>query len=59
MERKLESIHDLTPGEKSYLREQSISPEQFDRMSPVEQHEWKDEMRNPHYEHMRRFERKH
>jgi len=56
--KKLDSTHDLTKGEKSYLKEQNLSPEQFDKLDVVSQHEWKDELNNPHYDTMRNAEKK-
>lgn len=55
---KLQSIHDLSKGEKSYLKEQGISPDAFDRMDIESQKDWKEEMKNPAYEHMRNWEQR-
>lgn len=55
---KLNSAHDLTQGERSYLKEQGISPLAFDAMSREEQDDWKEEMKEPAYEHMRNWEQK-
>jgi len=51
----LDSSHDLSKGERSYLREQGLSERDFDRLSPREQNEWKDECKNPAYESMRKY----
>jgi hypothetical protein len=55
--RKLDSAHDLSAGERAYLREQGVKQDEFDRMDARAQREWKDEMRDPHYEDMRNFEK--
>jgi len=55
LNRPLESSHDLSKGERSYLQEHGISTRQFDRMTPRAQREWKDECKNPAYESMRRY----
>lgn len=49
----LESAHDLSKGERSYLKEHGITPEAFDRLDAVSQSEWKDECKNPAYENLR------
>lgn len=49
----LEWEHDLTKGERSYLREQGIRPEDFSKLDSVAQNDWKGECKDPYYEHMR------
>lgn len=56
--RKLDSAHDLSRGEREYLRQQGVSLSAFDSMAPDEQHDWLDEMKNPSYENMRNWEQK-
>lgn len=51
----LDADHDLSRGQRSYLKEQGISKDQFNRMSPLDQHDWKDETKNPAYESMRNY----
>lgn len=47
--KKLDVFHDLSKGERQYLARKGITGKQFDNMQPLEQAEWKDEMRNPAY----------
>ena len=47
--RSMNSVRDLTPADKAYLKGHQLSPEKFDRMSPVQQAEWKNECRENHY----------
>ena len=54
----LDVDHDLSKGERSYLREQGISKEDFRRLDSVAQNDWKDECKNPAYENMRNYNRK-
>jgi len=56
--KKLDSAHDLSKGEREYLKQQKISPRDFDRMSSEDQKDWKREMKEPAYEHMRNWEKK-
>ena len=56
--RPLDWSHDLTSGERSYLKEHGISAEDFDRLDPVAQHDWFDECKNPAYESMRNYKGK-
>lgn len=51
----LESAHDLSKGERSYLKEHGIRPEEFDKLDPVSQNEWREECKEPAYENMRKF----
>ena len=54
--RPLDSVHDLSKGEREYLGEQGVSSDAFDKMSAEEQQDWKREMQNPAYEDMRNWE---
>jgi hypothetical protein len=47
--------HDLSKGQRSYLREQGISEESFKRMGPVSQSEWKEETKENAYNDMRNY----
>lgn len=58
LNKSLESSHDLSKGERSYLKEQGISSTDFDRLPPTAQREWKEECKNPAYESMRGYGRK-
>ena len=55
LDKSLDSTHDLSRGERSYLKEQGISAAQFDKMDNLSKREWKDECREPHYESMRGY----
>jgi len=48
--RKLDCVHDLSKGEKQYLARKGISGREFDNLTPRQQREWKNEMRNPSYD---------
>lgn len=39
----LDSTHDLSIGERAYLKEHKISEREFNEMNTVAQHEWKRE----------------
>jgi hypothetical protein len=54
----LDSVHDLTRGERSYLKEHGISEREFDKMDAVSQHEWKGECQEVAYESMRGYKYK-
>lgn len=56
-QKRLSSIHDLTRGEREYLRKQNISEREFDRMNPRSQHEWKGECKDEAYRDMNNFEK--
>lgn len=47
--------HDLSKGQRSYLREQGVSAEDFARLSPLDQDEWLDETKVGAYDSMRNF----
>jgi len=48
----------LSRGQKEYLKEQQISEGDFQKMGAEQRGEWVDETRNPHYEHMRKFNKR-
>jgi len=48
--RQMNSVRDLTLADKAYLKGHDVKPEQFDKMSPTAQLEWKNECRENHYE---------
>lgn len=54
----LDSTHDLTKGERSYLKEQGISLNKFDKMDAVSQNEWKEECKLGAYESMRNYKKR-
>jgi hypothetical protein len=51
----LDSIRDLNRADRAYLKEQGISTEQFDKMNPVEQNEWKEECKDLAYDNIRKL----
>jgi hypothetical protein len=51
----LDFTHDLSKGQRSYLREQGISEQNFSKMNPVAQSEWKQETKETAYDHMRKY----
>ncbi len=56
-DKQLDSIHDLTVGQRDGLRQHGLSPEAFDRMPPLEQHEWLEELKTDSYQGARRDKR--
>lgn len=48
--RPLDSAHDLSKGDKDYLKRKGISSQQFDKMDPTAQNEWKNECKTGYYE---------
>jgi len=50
MDKPLDSVLDLTRGDRDYLSRKGISMQQFDKMDPVSQNEWKDECNECYYE---------
>jgi len=40
---KLNSIHDLTVGDREYLKRKEITADHFDELDVQSQHDWKDE----------------
>lgn len=53
--KRLDSIHDLTKGEREYLKRQGIRAELFDRMPLEEQQEWKESVQQEEYRDMLDF----
>lgn len=52
--RRLDSIHDLSKGERDGLKQHGIKPEEFDKMDTASQYEWKEEMNKDAYQKMRK-----
>ena len=48
--KKMDSLQDLSKGDRQYLGRKGISGRKFDEMSAEDQNEWKDEMENPSYD---------
>ena len=51
----LSSIHDLSKGERSYLKEHGITPDEFDRLDSISQNEWREECQELAYEDVRKI----
>ena len=49
MHKQLDSMLDLSKGERQYLARKGITGREFDHMSPLEQNEWKEEMQDGSY----------
>ncbi len=50
--------HDLSKGERSYMKEQGIGEHQFAKMDSVAQTDWKNECKNPSYDGIRKLVKK-
>lgn len=48
--RPLDSVLDLSKGDRDYLRRKGINGSQFDKMTALEQNEWKEECKEGAYE---------
>lgn len=48
--RKLDSLKDLSKGDRAYLKEVGFSADKFDKLDSRSQHEWKQECKEGAYE---------
>lgn len=51
---KLDSLRDLSKGQRAYMKELGVTAKEFDRLDPQSQREWKQESKDGHYEKNRK-----
>jgi len=56
--KRLNSLHDLSKGDREYLERQGVPVHKFDKMPAEDQREWKEAAKKGEYMDMMDFEKK-